>query len=285
MNRHHVKHEAKDWLNIYIPRKLRAALAWLVVSAIIGIWIQSAIASQFVFGEFFYKNFVLWLKTLSELLDASVIFGYGPFFSYLINNFYYITGAISLVMIVFHLITTIQERNTRRIIFLLGVIGLLAFLIVEYGGDYSFDFLSTCEQKASKLVPENLTLYFDVTYKLIKEDNNWNDGQIIVDSLDEEYSVGFLPGESSGQNVNYYYLEPASFLVSQPGLTYSQRIISNEGDILGTNSFRIVPVLDLLDETHFMFSGLPKYYYFGGETDAYLFDIVDYEIVSCNWVE
>jgi hypothetical protein len=126
----------KKLLKVYVPYEIKSYLIWFVLASIIGIIIQSAEAGKFIFIDFFIKNYLLVIKTLYEGFSGTVLlFGFGVVIAILIQLFYYIIMTYCAIRILFYLISTLNEKNTQKIILYLAIIiGLI--LLIQYFQSY-----------------------------------------------------------------------------------------------------------------------------------------------------
>lgn len=110
----------------------------------------------------------------------------------------------------------------------------------------------SCEEWAQSLFPEQWVFQQDVSQdpKLTKNplslrEGVWADGTTIGGLS----STMVEKGSEAGENINYYYARPIFISVQEYGYTYSRTVIDKEGNILGTNSFKINPVFKVIHDT------------------------------------
>lgn len=125
-----------------------------------------------------------------------------------------------------------------------------------------------CKDKANELIPKYLILSSkDVT----QVDNFWTDGMPLKQSgqFCWDYTLtlaSFRMGSNQGENINYLYFNPDSDYNTACNITYSKQVISAEGNILGTISFTINPILKLREKQIKTNEGE-----YNGSTDTYTF--------------
>jgi len=140
---------------------------------------------------------------------------------------------------------------------------------------------SGCEELAKELFI-NLTLFTGMSESAgsecwTLETRSWKDG-IGIGSI---FNI-FRPGSNKGENINLYY--PSSLpcglgIVAFEPLSYSKKIISPDGTILGTRGFSIKPILKPIPETEYL------KYAFGEPYRKYMaFEIVEPNFVGCYWM-
>ena len=99
------------------------------------------------------------------------------------------------------------------------------------------------------------------------DDQKWNDGSTMMGASFNS----FYRGSREGQNINFYY----SFME----LSYSKRIINDDGRFVDTRTFAIKPVVKPIEGTKTTY--VDKY---GLKREMKKFEIVDPNFVECNWV-
>ncbi|MCF7799090.1 hypothetical protein K9M74_04240 [Candidatus Woesearchaeota archaeon] len=138
---------------------------------------------------------------------------------------------------------------------------------------------SVCDSKASQLVPDEVTLFYSGNNWYFK-DSKWSDGSSVKFA-----DLKYYQGSKDGQNVNYFYpVAYNSVRESMNGVpdnyvSYSKRIVSDDGVILGSNYFNAYLVLKPLDSTKR--SGDSS----GVELYVQVFEVVDFKISDCSWIE
>ena len=136
-----------------------------------------------------------------------------------------------------------------------------------------------CKKKAEELIPE---LYLFSSKPKTQVNNYWNDGSEIKDlskDSDVAFWVGlancFRAGTNEGENINYLYpiSEDEKNAIGslkkycQSSFSYSEKIIADDGTVLGYNSFTVTPsILKLADNQIKTTEGD-----YDGETDTYTF--------------
>ena len=130
--------------------------------------------------------------------------------------------------------------------------------------------VDTCGIFAKSLTPSTVTLYNyePDTYCWLSKGsyNQWKDGELINEGICAR------KGKLKGQNINYFYTTVLN------NLSYSKKIISPEGLILGDNTFTMrINTLEPIAGTN---RTVPEY---AGEVQD--FKILDYAILSCNLVK
>ena len=182
-----------------------------------------------------------------------------------------------------------------------------------------------CSDFAKKLIPNYLMLYkedifvkyepcthpFDYwcNYKdywsngswILTSDSSWNDGSKIVlfdaweadvvheiDSLYySPFSVEYNEGSGTGQNINYYYLNPIQIGVKN-GFGYSKKIIGSDGTVYGTRTFRMAPILKPIEGSETVEKIQESKTSFETKSTTMKttmkFEIIDPNFVSCHWI-
>ena len=106
--------------------------------------------------------------------------------------------------------------------------------------------VETCEDKASKLVPETLDLTLANSHD--PDTGEWNfDGQpewLDGIPIDTKGDISFRKGRLSGENTNYWYTDNTQNekLFGPGGLKYSKKVTLSDGTV-GTNTFILKVVL------------------------------------------
>jgi len=112
----------------------------------------------------------------------------------------------------------------------------------------------SCEEWAASLYPEQWVFQQDVTQdpKLTREvlslrEGSWKDGSGIRGISSAKIQLG----SETGENVNYYYTKPIFITIDAEkyGFSYYNKVVSQQGIVLGENSFRIRPVFKVLYDT------------------------------------
>jgi len=140
------------------------------------------------------------------------------------------------------------------------IIAIIIFSLFLLGCD-TID--EDCLQKASEKIPS--TIEFDRSTMYLPSGFKWADGTGLDVKTDASQimNVLFKRGSEEGQNINYYYN-------SKP-LKYSKRVLSEEGNILSTNEFEVLLAVKSTGETKKPYNEI--------------YEVMEYEIVSCNWRE
>lgn len=139
--------------------------------------------------------------------------------------------------------------------------------------------INSCESWLETKIPSSISLivenypksYFLSSYK---EDIYWKDGVKISNNI----LVQYKPGSLENQNINYYYPENAVYDYDE--LLYSKQITDSSGYILGYNTFSVKLILKPILGTER--KTLDKV---GWEYTKADFEVIDYEIISCNLVQ
>ncbi|MBI5390077.1 hypothetical protein HZB02_01175 [Candidatus Woesearchaeota archaeon] len=245
----------KQWITnpfrIYLPHDFKVPLTWFALSVFIGIAIQSVRVKHLVIVDFFSTTYIQWLNYLSMVIDGTYLFGFGVLFSFLLQSAYYLIATVSLGVLLFRLIMSLDNPNSRKILGWLVIFVFLGFSFRIYAPNVNLDLLNS-EQLSEYngcpdgIIPEVLTLNIvdfpglPEEYKgldIIKQVSKWKDSQPIEDYIPEGSVYLFEPackaGSSEGQNVNDYYCN---------NLKYSKSItpISEEGVIGKTQNSQFV---------------------------------------------
>ncbi len=202
----------KKTLKVYIPHEIKGSLIWFVLASIVGIIIQSAEAGKFVFADFFYKNYIFTIKTIYEGFSAVVLIaGFGVVIATLIQLFYYVIMTYCAVRIVYYLLSTLNKRNTQKlIIYIIIIVGVV--ILFQY---YQSDKIPLFTQCSKNIIPQKLNVKL---CSLVKEGNgaafgrtmeiaaynSWVDGSKI-EVVPNTYNRGSCKQGTEGQNVNYFY--------------------------------------------------------------------------------
>lgn len=112
----------------------------------------------------------------------------------------------------------------------------------------------SCEEWAESLFPEQWVFNQDVSQdpELTREvlglrAGEWSDGSTIKGTS----STKIEKGSETGENINYYYTKPIfqGMKGDKYGFLYSDKVIDEEGNVLGENSFKIRPVFRVIHDT------------------------------------
>ncbi|MEK6945400.1 MAG: hypothetical protein AABW63_01265 [Nanoarchaeota archaeon] len=222
--------KARDF-RVYIPNEIRKPLIWFIIASIVGIVWQSIKNHHLVFVNFFWKNYTNSINILGQSLQAGLFLGFKIVFIVLLEIFYYVIMTVCFLIIIYHLILTLNKKNTQKIfVYLVIIIGLvILFSYVQQHSSISAS-KNTCPEGIipdKLLITENkiptLTLSLTSGNTFTQAGSvtpSWNDGSPI------EYDFFNPPchqGSSEGENINYFY---CSF-------DYSKSVtnVSNEGTI------------------------------------------------------
>jgi len=134
----------------------------------------------------------------------------------------------------------------------------------------------SCEEKAKELFPENIT----VKYRFLEDISpssdytgqygKWKDGSSFSGNSHE--FIFLREGKNKGENINYYYMT----YPDRAFFRYYKKIINEEGIVLGSNEFTVNFVLKPIPNSKRKLDGVYTL------EDC---EIIEYEFVSCNWVE
>ena len=119
---------------------------------------------------------------------------------------------------------------------------ILSILLLSGCSNITTPITSSCEAEAKKLIPEEIRLHTSYA-------GDWF----------SERGHEFKVGSKKGQNINHYY----------GNYYYSKTEISDDGTILGTNSF----------SAHLETSPLPR----TREGFNQYFEVINIEFITCKW--
>ncbi len=156
-------------------------------------------------------------------------------------------------------------------------IGLLLIVVLLVSGCVK-EISPACKQKVEGLIPDKMRLhrvdcltYGDV-WNVI--DFAWKDGTL--NPLTTIMLIEYKKGSKKGENINLYY---PSHLYKDGSLTYSKRVVDEQGNILGDNNFKVKLILKPIPDSESTYQATPTVV-----CDTLDFEIMDYEITSCNLI-
>lgn len=97
----------KQLFRIQVPYVLRFAIIWTVFFAIVGIFIQSIKAGEFIFKDFFIKNYVDWFKSFGSFIDNTTYSSIESLIYSILGNWYYFFYTGGLLALIWGLISWI----------------------------------------------------------------------------------------------------------------------------------------------------------------------------------
>ncbi len=113
------------------------------------------------------------------------------------------------------------------------------------------------------------------------EITKWKDGTDFY----EPRIIKYRQGENIRENTNFYYAESDSYSSDSTELVYNKRIIDKEGNIIGNDTFRIVITLTPIENTLQELGVYTESGYILYDMELQFFEIAEYIITECNWVE
>ena len=180
---------------------------------------------------------------------------------------------------------------TKLALIIIGII-ILAYYFPSFSEKFQSQHLSLnlkgnsksstnveCEEWAKTLIPKGVTLFYHgdniVGDRWVVDKFKWADGNGIRKwDLSDIY---WRLGDSTGQNVNYYY--PKNDFQTGESLGYSLEVIDTDGTILDTNSFSVELVLKPIEGTDGKLHERPPTY------DTKEFEIVGVVFLSCQLIK
>lgn len=139
----------------------------------------------------------------------------------------------------------------------------------------SFFISPVCKEKAKELIPEEVVMFYregDSADWGVWEDQAWKDGIKLFDGF-----MHVRGGRKEGENIYYYY--PDSAYGSSTTFDYSKQIITEDGIVKGTRTFSIKPLFKAIQGTERTYKSSIREY------KIMDFEIIDYTLLSCKWVE
>lgn len=166
----------------------------------------------------------------------------------------------------------------NKILIILGIIGVGIVYVYLQSGEYLHlqsggltqeVITDECKEKARTIFPTRIALYSPasiVSFNWQEGTQYWQDGEFHRKGDTKYYyprgHYVYL-GSKEGQNSYYYYMRDNEWI------TYSKKVVDNEGVIIGYNVFEVQFILDSRDEV--IGEGL-------------MLKVVGDEFKSCKWV-
>lgn len=97
----------KTAFKLEIPFKLRAALAWTIFFAIIGIVIQSIQAGSFIFKDFFISNYAQWFRSFGTFTSITQYSSPADLVYSIMSGWYYFLYTGGLISLIWELVSSI----------------------------------------------------------------------------------------------------------------------------------------------------------------------------------
>jgi hypothetical protein len=103
----------KNWLK-ELFWEIKWILAWVFLFAVVGIIVQSLRAGQFVFIDFFWANYNVWLASFGNFSSLIQITSYPELFGNMINDWYYFLYTGGLLSLIWGILSFIFRKLNRK---------------------------------------------------------------------------------------------------------------------------------------------------------------------------